>query len=68
MDTLIRNPAEVESAFRLTIAKYPQQARMPVPMPTSDNTGGFGKLAQIRWRLPQSISMADASSYRKCCA
>lgn len=64
MDTLIRNPAEVESAFRLTIAKYPQQARMPVPMPTSDNTGGFGKLAQ----LPQSISMADASSYRKCCA
>lgn len=47
MDTLIRNPAEVEIAFRLTIAKYPQQACMPVPMPTSDNVGGFVKLAQI---------------------
>ena len=51
MDTLIRNPAEVEIAFRLTIAKYPQQARMPVPMPTSDNVGGFVKLAQIRWAV-----------------
>lgn len=51
VDTLIRNPAEVESAFRLTIAKYPQQARMSVPMPTSDNVGGFVKLAQIRWAV-----------------
>jgi hypothetical protein len=51
VDTLIRNPAEVEIAFRLTIAKYPQQARMPVPMPTSDNVEGFVKLAQIRWAV-----------------
>ena len=41
----------MEIAFRLTIAKYPQQARMPVPMPTSDNVGGFVKLAQIRWAV-----------------